>query len=155
GQSVFLTVIATDPNGIADLIGGVVETPMGATYASLISSADEGAYEVDLSWDELNLTEPVDIPPNGLVLRDFKIVMFDQGGASAEATVSVSLKGAFAGWAVCNGTPVDPLSQEHCGACDFSCLDDFGDSYGVGLCIQDSGFTFCKKDPFFFLTAAD
>ncbi len=154
GGTLSISVIATDPDGVDDLIGGVVQSISGATYASLITSAQEGTYQVDLPWDKINLTEPIEIPPGRQVSRSFVIVVFDQAGASATKTVSVLLASNIANWAVCGGEAVDPLSPQHCGACRYSCRDSFGRSYGGGVCV-DNGGVFCAKGKSIFLAAAD
>ena len=152
-QTLSIQTVATDPDGIHDLIGGVVKSPGGATYGALATSAEEGAYQLDLTWARINQTESINIPPNQQRMRDFQIEVFDQAGASAMATVSTTLAGSVAGYAVCDGANVDPISPQHCGSCAFSCYDAFGSNYGGGLCIQDGG-VFCKKVDWITLNAA-
>jgi len=137
GESVTFVVVATDPDGVDDLIGGALHTPDGAAYGALATTAEEGAYEVELTWDEINLVESIDIPPlMAAESRDFIAVVFDQGGEESQTVLTVALSGGVEGWAVCAGEPTDLVEDETCGSCGYSCLTDLGAGYGAGTCVD-------------------
>lgn len=135
--TVVVTAVATDPDGIADLIGGVITTPDGTAYGALASAADEGAYEIELSWDDFNQAQSIDLPPYESSSRDLHVEFFDQAGASGEGVVSVILEASVDGFAVCDGTSVSWQSDTNCGACGFSCLD-LPETTVNATCLNDS-----------------
>ena len=142
-DTVAFVVVATDADGIEDLIGGTITTPEGGTYAALITAAEEGTYEAEVSWDDINTTSSIDIDPYETEDRAFLVTIFDQSGASAEATLEVELSSPQEDWAVCAGEPSDLGWDETCGHCDFSCLDPVSAAYGAGGCIDDDGLQYC------------
>ncbi len=132
--SVLIVAIATDPDGIDDLIGGTVASADGFVYGELSATADEGAYSLQLSWGDLNAAEAIDIDTDDVIAREFEVTFFDQSGASTVATVALDLESAGSGLAVCAGTSVSLASTGNCGACGFSCLDDLGSQFVGGVC---------------------
>ncbi|MBV1860616.1 MAG: hypothetical protein KUG77_19540 [Nannocystaceae bacterium] len=133
---VVVTAIVTDPDGIADLIGGVITTPEGAAYGALASTADEGSYEIELSWNEFNEVQSIDIPPQESTARDLHVEFFDQAGASVDAMIAVTLEATVDGFAVCDGASVSWQSDTNCGACGFSCLDPPGPGFN-SICLNE------------------
>jgi VCBS repeat-containing protein len=154
GSALTLSVVATDPDGVADLLGGVIQTPAGATYGSLVASAT-GTYQVTLPWNAIHATAAVELAPGGQESRTFVVVVYDQTGATATSNVIVSLTSSVPGYAVCNGVAVDPMGTANCGACGFSCASTFGGTFGgLGECVDDGG-VFCHKQPKIVLSASD
>ncbi len=154
--TVLLVVVATDPDGIDDLIGGTVETPAGGSYGVLATQAQEGAYSMSIDWDDFHAMEPIDIDEGGIESRELIVVLFDQAGASVEHTLNVDLEPADDDLAVCDGASVSLYSDEHCGACGHSCLDALGSTFGFGTCYDgvcekpgfvaiDDPFTTCSQ----------
>ncbi len=113
-----ITAIVTDPNGIDDVIGGTLTDPdTGAAYGAFATSASEGAYELELSWRDIEAVQPIDTPIGGAE-RDFLVQFFDQAGHTAQQTVSVTLHCSMSGFALCSGACTDLASDPHnCGAC--------------------------------------
>ncbi len=133
--SVTITLVATDPDGIDDLIGGTVNTPDGVSYGALVSAADEGAYSFELDWDLLHSTVNIEFPPNENETRSLTITVFDQAGESVSEDLEVVLEASQPGLAVCDGSSVSWDSDQHCGACGFSCLDPLESTMGPGECL--------------------
>lgn len=141
--SVLIVAIVTDPDGISDVIGGTIASPEGTVYGALASSAEEGAYELELSWADLNTFVEINIDPNQAEEREFEVTLFDQAGASVTDSVSVTLESFFDDYAVCAGASVSLLSDANCGVCGFSCLDDLGSQLGPGG--ECSNGDWCEK----------
>ncbi len=133
--SVTITVVATDPDGIDDLIGGTVSTPDGVSYGALVSAADEGAYSFEIDWDLLHTTASIEIPPNETELRPLTVTVFDQAGESVSEDLEVILEATQPGLGVCDGASVSLQTSSYCGSCDFSCNDPLGSTLGPGACV--------------------
>lgn len=134
--SIHVVAVVTDPDGISDVIGGTVASPSGAVYGALLSSADEGAYEIELTWNDLNAVSEINIDPDDIEARELEVTVFDQSGASVSGLVTVDLRSAAAGYAVCAGASVSLAWDTHCSECGFSCLDDLGSSFTGGACLD-------------------
>lgn len=128
GETVRLTAIVTDPDGVDDLIGG--ELRIGETTLSpFATSADEGAYGLDLTWG--NFDQVLDLTFDGEANHELTAVFFDQSGNTA--SLSLSLRFHCDGADACQGACVDKNADpDHCGTCgnvcpDLGALDWFGD----------------------------
>lgn len=117
--SVTFTVIATDPDGIEDLIGGSLLDPdSGSSYGPLATGAQEGAYGATLTWGDIHRVRSIDAPAGGIG-RTFRAELFDVAGNRATADVGVSLS-CGAQLAVCAG--VCSTTCEPCPA-GFDCVE--------------------------------
>jgi hypothetical protein len=151
-ETLLLTVVATDADGIDDLIGGVVLAPGGASYGALVTSGQEGSYELALTWAQLGAVEPIDADQSGQ-LRTFVVTLFDASSAEATGTVDVTLSCGDPDLGVCSGDCTNfDTSSAHCGTCGFDCADDFGGALVGGYCLIDGGH-FCTKGGISFLDA--
>ncbi|HRE90003.1 MAG TPA: hypothetical protein PK095_12795, partial [Myxococcota bacterium] len=105
GSTLIITAVVTDPNGIDDLIGGQLEAPSGGTYGAFATSAAEGSYTIQLTWEALNTVRGIDAAPTGSPL-EFKAVFFDVAGARAEKSLTVTTR--------CDGQGVEALCDGEC-----------------------------------------
>src|SRR5262245_32614596 len=64
-DTLIVTAVVTDPDGIDDVIGGQLRDASGATYGAFQTSAAEGAYGMSLTWAALNAVAPIDFPAGG------------------------------------------------------------------------------------------
>jgi hypothetical protein len=120
GQQVTFTAIVTDPDGIGDVIGGTLLDGGGATYGAFSTSAQEGAYQVMISWDQIDQVTSIDFAQGATPTRTFKAQFFDQGGHTAEKTVDITLtcNGNGACLGVCKNMSADAAN---CGTCGTKC----------------------------------
>ena len=103
GESVTFSAVVTDPDGIDDLIGGTLQTADGsATYGALVSSGQEGAYSITLSWGQIQQTGAISFQDHAD--RMFVAKFYDTAGHEAQQAVSVELT-CHGGYA-CQGTCV-------------------------------------------------
>lgn len=143
GEAVVLSAIVTDPDGIDDLIGGTLLDPTtGSTYGAFATAAAEGAYEVTLSWAQMQQTSPIDFTTSAE--RVFVAEFFDQAGLTSRAEIAIELHcdGAAAcdgecGLVRCGGScqhtdfAWDP---SNCGACGNACAAGASCEYGECVC---------------------
>jgi len=117
-QTVTFSAIVTDPDGIDDLIGGNLGDPGGGTYGTFATTAQEGAYQMTLSWDDIGYVRPIQIT-GGLAQRSFEARFFDQAGNQATGAVAIDLVCPGQDGATCpDNVCVDlAVSQHHCGSC--------------------------------------
>ncbi|MEM6992961.1 MAG: hypothetical protein AAF721_20765 [Myxococcota bacterium] len=92
GESVLISAIVTDPDGIEDVIGGQLTTSDGtAVYATFAAAAQEGAYGVALGFEQVLTVEPsrqFEVLPHTRTLR---VEFFDQSGATSWQSLSIDL----------------------------------------------------------------
>ena len=137
GQVVFSAVV-TDPDGIADLIGGVLEDPGGASFGAFATAGEEGAYGLTLTWAELDAVQGIEF--DGEATRRVVAVFFDQAGNRTTETLEITLHCRGTGGAACAGRCVSLDSAEHCGACGAVCDDECR----AGRCECPDGLTRCE-----------
>jgi hypothetical protein len=111
GEQVQLTAVVTDPDGIDE---------NGATYGAFATTAQEGAYQFSLSWDQLNQVTTIDFAAGATPQRTVKAQFFDQAGHMAEKTATITL--TCKGEAACAGVCVNLLTDtKNCGSCGHAC----------------------------------
>ena len=148
-----LTAIVTDPDGIDDVIGGTLKSPSGQTYGAFQTSASEGAYEIALTWPDINSVQALaPLLPGENTARVFIAEFYDQSEHRTSKEIQISFGCEDASEGVCdpNGACVNlESSSDHCGACGESidthvarceagvpaCLS-FGDMYCDGTCVD-------------------
>jgi hypothetical protein len=137
GEQVQLTAVITDPDGIDDVIGGnLVDDATGATFGAFVTTAQEGAYQFSLSWDQLNQVATIDFASGATIERKVTAQFFDQAGHSVEKTTGVTL--TCKGLAACAGACVNVTNDpSNCGSCGRACAAGPCDS---GKC---AGWTAC------------
>lgn len=138
---VTFTAVVVDKQGIGDIIGGALETPAGRVYGAFATSADEGAYELTLSWATIDDTK--DISFEGTEDRTFVARFFDQAGLANTAETSLELYCEDAQEIACAGACTD-LRDDHdnCGACGRQCVDVFDSGSCAGTVCR--GATACE-----------
>jgi hypothetical protein len=119
GGLVRFSAVVTDPDGVADVIGGLLEDPDGVSYGAFAAAGGEGAYELSLSWGAIHAARPVEF--EGSAARDFVGVFFDEAGNRVTETLQITLHCDAAGGVACAGRCTDLNDAEHCGACRAAC----------------------------------
>ncbi len=138
GESVSFSAVVTDPDGIADVIGGQLTNPDGTiVYGTFVATGMEGAYEIVVSWGAIDQTETIEF--EGVEdSRIFRAEFYDQ--AANTATASIELTFHCDGIAACGGSCTDLMNDyEHCGSCArqcdyFSISDDEWGKCDFGAC---------------------
>ncbi len=138
GERVVFSAVVTDPNGIDDLIGGVLESPEGASYGAFAASGQEGAYALELSWADIDQVQAITFSEP--IARAFVARFFDQGGLEVTDTLEITLTCPQGG--ACDGVCVDlDADGEDCGACEVAC--DPAATCDGGSCRCDDGLFQC------------
>lgn len=137
GESVIFTAVVTDPDGVADVIGGSLTSPDGKiAYGAFVTSGEEGAYSLTLQWAAIQQADDITFETPSLA-RTFRAEFFDQGGKSAWKTADIELTcddGLRVTPAACAGTCTDLDSDnDHCTRCDVAC-DVYSEFYEIGIC---------------------
>jgi hypothetical protein len=158
GSSLILSAVVTDPDGIDNLIGGILEAPVShASYGVFATSAAEGAYSLTLTWDAIDALEPINTP-NGGATRRFQARFFDVEGHEAAAVLDVLLRcGSNHDLAVCDGSCTNLMTNPlHCGLCgnglppDDTCVDgkarcDSNEQVCLNQCIPPYSIDHCSS----------
>lgn len=140
-ESVIFTAVVTDPDGVADVIGGSLTSPDGKiAFGAFATSGEEGAYQLSLSWAAIHQAQNITFETPKTV-RTFRAEFFDAGGKSAWKTADITLNcddGERVTPAACGGQCKDLDSDdEHCSSCDVEC-DVFFNSNTIGRCIESA-----------------
>lgn len=149
--SATISAVVTDPDGVADVIGGVLLDPVSNdTYGSFFA-ASAGAFQISVSWNELNPVRRIEF--NGSTSRTVRARFFDQAGNEAFADVAFTLAcseaetacDAQCGAERCGGACVSDFSDDdNCGSCGHACNADAFCEFDE----NDGGFTcFCDRPP--------
>ena len=126
-DTVIFTVVVTDPDGIADVIGGsLVDPGTGSAYGAFSTASTEGSYEISLGWFSINTVAAIDFSTS--TTRSFRARFFDQAGHVSEQTVSIALS--------CGGPPScgGDCGSGRCGDGNCTSNQGFADQNGNGLC---------------------
>jgi hypothetical protein len=118
--TLIVTVVVTHPQGIAQIIGGTLNDPSGASYGAFMVSTTSGSYSMTLSWAAIETVQDITSGPGG-VSRMFQAVFYDQAGHSTTRTFSIQLQCPTSTNAICGGTCNALRSTESCGACGHNC----------------------------------
>lgn len=139
-----VSVLATDPNGVTDLAGGVVEDAARRSYATL-EPRGGGTFVATLSWAELHAIDAIDFDRGGET-RQLRVRVLDAAGHEATEGFSIELRCHEASPTACGGRCVDLQSNEdHCGRCGRGLPSGQDCVGGVGLpaCDVSSGLFHC------------
>ncbi len=129
-EFVRFVVIATHPDGLANLVGGKVSVPDHTAVYGALTADQQGTYSLDLPWDDINHVRPIAFPAGKTELRAFSIEIFDTSGRKAVQTVSVELycgggQGAVAGkcdpFSACRPRIPGESCDEVCAAQSLAC----------------------------------
>ena len=88
---VTITVVATDPDGLADLAGGNVVHPGGGTYGALEAGSTAGSFSLALVWTKVNSVSPINTEGTKAAPRTLEIQIFDREGNRATTTLTIML----------------------------------------------------------------
>ncbi len=142
GESITLTAMVTDPQGVADLVGGAVTDPInGATYGAFSSTGSAGSYTLTLSWYALNQARRIDF--TGVQLRELVAEFVDTAGHRAAQPVSVTLTCPVP-------TGEGELAVCSNGSCGVGCVAGMNRcGYGccAGTCCDNSACVDTSSDP--------
>ncbi len=119
GEQITFSAVVTDPDGVADLVGGLLEDAGGAAYGAFVAAGEAGAYQMALGWDAIHAVRPIEF--EGEATRDFVAVFFDQAGNRVTETLQIALHCDAAGGVACAGRCTDLNEARHCGACRAAC----------------------------------
>lgn len=119
GESVRIVALVTDPQGIDDLIGG--ELLLGSiNLGAFATGAQEGAYEISLSWQDMQDAQAIEFPYGETEERVLTARFYDQAGQNATRDLILTM--TCNGEAACNGACIDTMSDHNnCGACGSVC----------------------------------
>ncbi len=117
GDTLVISAVVTDPDGVDDLLGGLLFGADGQTAYGAFESNAPGSYELSLTWAQLHTFEPIEAPAGG-GSRTFRATFFDQSGSSVSRDLSVEFRCDTPSDAICSGECADLQSDpDHCGAC--------------------------------------
>jgi hypothetical protein len=120
GEAVTFTAVVTDPDGIDDVIGGTLSDGNGHFYGAFATTGQEGAYQMIVSWGQINQVQDIDLATATPASRSFVAEFFDQAGHDVQKSVDVSLDCKMLG--ACNGHCMDLTNDvKNCGACGNQC----------------------------------
>ena len=151
-DSAVLSAVVTDPDGVADLIGGVLIDPISASTYATFTATGTGTFTISVSWSSLNPVRPIDF--DGQASRLVRARFFDQAGHEAFGDVTLTLRceaddvacAGQCGSERCDGSclTAEQLSDPaNCGACanqcDVGAVCDFDDVNGGFACACPSG----------------
>ena len=149
GESITITAVVSDPDGIDDVIGGTLRTPDGvSTYGAFQTTDQEGAYELQLTWDQVNRIEPINFDARSVlvVVAEF----FDADGHRGAETLALELHCDDAGGSACSGECADvAYDRNHCGSCGTACpIESLVENSGtdIGRAYFDSTSTYWATD---------
>lgn len=131
-ETLVVTAIVTDPDGIADVIGGELRDPVNGTYGAFATGAQEGAYSLTLSWSALHQVSSIEGP--GDIARELQAHFFDSAGNETIKSLSLTFTCGVSGESFCDAKCVDMQTDaEHCGACR-TALEETECSEGALVC---------------------
>ena len=124
--TLIISAVVTDPDGIADVIGGQLTTVNGAqAYGSFQTAGEEGAYEISLTWEAIDAVEPIDFLDVDGKLLELRAEFYDQSGNTAWDTVEVAIECVAACADACVLGECHPSIEGSCAA-GSRCLWDSG-----------------------------
>ena len=120
-DTLVISVVVTDPQGIDDVIGGDLLTPDGvAAYGSFATDANEGAYSITLSWSAMNTIVAVNAAAGATESRTLRAEFYDVEGNTTWHDVTIML-GCGGTKAACDGACEDLTSRDSCASCGHVC----------------------------------
>jgi hypothetical protein len=138
-ETAVLSAVVTDPDGVADLIGGVLLDPVSDTTYATFSATGSGTFTIAVGWGSLNPVRPIDVDVSAS--RVVRARFFDQAGHESFADLTLTLR--------CSDD--DVACDGQCGAerCGGACLsrEDLRNNDNCGSCgNQCEQNAFCEFD---------
>jgi hypothetical protein len=123
--SLIVTAVVTHPQGIAQVIGGTLNDPGGASYGAFGVSTTSGSYSISLSWSAIEAVQDINAASGG-VSRMFEATFYDQAGHSTSQTFTIQLQCPTSTDAICSGV-CNSLHADttSCGGCGRDCRTVF------------------------------
>ncbi|MCY1057549.1 hypothetical protein [Nannocystis sp. SCPEA4] len=148
-ESVIITAILTDPDGVDDIVGGSLLNGDGSVdFGPFVAAGQEGTYSITLTWAQIHQAEPIHFE-NAPYDRTFSARFFDQAAHAATKTIPVTLQ--CTGGSACDGTCTDLNADGvNCGTCGHTCTS-MGCEAGAckpawSECFMDEdGFSTCTE----------
>lgn len=139
GATVTFSAVVTDPDGIDDVIGGILSDANGGIYGAFATTGQEGAYQMTLSWAQIQQVGSIDFAQGATGPRAFTAEFFDQAGHTVQKPITVTLD--CKGNGACGGTCLD-MTQDvnNCGTCGHACSGTGNNLCYKGVC---GGLTNC------------
>lgn len=118
-ESVVISIVATDPDGIDDIIGGTLNDPTsGSSYGALVAEGN-GSFSLTVSWSDMDRVRPIEFMGTGS--RELQAEIFDVAGNRALDSIQITLTCSTS--AACAGSCVSLDRESNCGACGNQCMD--------------------------------
>jgi hypothetical protein len=134
-EQLVVTAVVTDPQGIAQVVGGTLSDPGGASYGAFQVSTTSGAYSLTLTWAAIETVKDIDSGAGG-TSRTFDAVFYDQSGNSTSQEFSIQLECDTTTDGICGGACTDlQTDPANCGVCAHACASLA--SCKVGECLQN------------------
>lgn len=134
GESVTVSVVISDVDGLATITGGNVRGPGDEVIAPFVQRGD-GEYDIELSWLEIHQAIGIQFEAESLDLG-LQIVFFDTGNQTGRAALPLTATCGGGSNYACGGLCLDAgTSFSHCGACDSECGK--GEECFAGTCASD------------------
>jgi hypothetical protein len=133
-----VTAVVTHPQGIAQIIGGTLTDPSGASYGAFMVSTTSGSYSITLTWSAIELVQDITTGPAGEP-RMFVATFYDQAGHSTAKSFTIQLTCGAAMYGACNGTCTSLQGLNNCGSCGRTCTAYFMISSNSGLSCSSDG----------------
>lgn len=111
GDVVSVSVQATDPDGLDDIVGGTLTSPDGDQTYGVLEQIAGGTFTVSLSWAQLHATVPIEF--SGSESRTLRVELIDAAALTASDTVLVTLSCREGG--ACDGECVSVELADNCG----------------------------------------
>ncbi len=102
-ESVNFSAIVTHPDGVDQIIGGLLQSATGATYGAFATGGDEGAYGMSVSWWEINAINALDIDADDTVSRPFVAIFYDETGNTSTSEKLTITAGCEDSLPACDG----------------------------------------------------
>lgn len=112
GDLVTFAAVVSDPDGLEDIKVGEIFDESGIRYDAFGPSAQDGAFQVTVSWGDINRAAAIGFPEGGSRERKIHVRVTDWEGHAAESSTTIEL--SCGGRAACAGACVDHPSAEVC-----------------------------------------
>ncbi|APR80646.1 Hypothetical protein A7982_05993 [Minicystis rosea] len=141
GESLTVSAIVTDPDGIDDVIGGNLSDENNSVYGAFATTGQEGAYQMIVSWAQFQQVQKIEFAQGESSQRTLVATFFDQGGHSVQKSVDVTL--ACKGNGACDGVCKDMSADaKNCGTCANACA--VGATCAQSTCSCQTGWGVCN-----------
>lgn len=143
GETILVTAVVTDPEGIDDLIGGELLDGK-ASLGAFTAAGQPGTYSIEVSWGNLDTVETIAFEGSGQ--RQLIARFYDVAGHAAQRTLDVGLTCPDDPRA-CDGACSSENNASHCGACGNACYsNECSDDVCVPDCYNYPDDPLCSED---------